>query len=378
MKPIGQHCVCAVSDLIWVVFTPSLLGTFRYLCCPSDLPSTMAEDVVVDPAVATPAGGSSAGSAQSLVGSRWRIGDVLVRIVLPLFIASGALAKVLYGSPYELPQFILYYSRAVFGLGELHTFLIIVATELCLALTLVLQRRWSFPLARMILIGFIAVLLLQWLDSARRGGPSSCGCFGAASPPIGIMLAFEGVMLILTFALPRRRGNPEIGSTRYFVLWILCVLAILSSFSTQRFGLIGVLRPDADMVEVELLQDAKGRRFADLRIAKYLDKQPADLPNSEQYWVLYRLSCPFCHELFKARFNVRDPGKTTVAVEIPLFPLPPSKEASDDPLGLIYEPIVCAGCERATLPGGREWKIQTPLVIHVKDGVVVGVDRAAN
>ena len=338
----------------------------------------MPVDALSDPAAATPAGGSSGRGAQTLAGSRWRIGDVLVRVVLPLFIASGASAKVLYGSPYELPQFILYYSRAVLGIGELHTFLIVVATELCLALTLVLQRRWALPLARVILIGFITVLLLQWLDSSRHGGPSSCGCFGAASPPIGVMLAFEGLMLALTFVLPRRKGNPEISSKRYFVLWILCVLAILSTFSTQRFGLVGVLRPDADMVEVELLQDAKGRKFADLRIAGYLDKKPSDFPHAEQYWVLYRRSCSFCHELFKARFSVRDPGKTTVAVEIPLFPEPPSKEASQDPLGLIYQPVTCVGCERATLPGGREWRIQTPLVIHVKDGVVVGVDRAAN
>jgi hypothetical protein len=189
------------------------------------------------------------------------------------------------------------------------------------------------------------------------------------------MLATEGVMLGLTFVLPRRKGNAEISGKRYFVLWILCVLAILGTFSTQRLGLIGVLRPDADMVEVELLQDAVGRKFGDLRIAKYLDRKPADFSHGEQYWVLYRRSCPFCHELFKSKYNVRDPGKTVVAVEIPLSPEAPSKEASDDPLGLIYQPIVCVGCERATLPGGREWKIRTPLVIHVKDGVVAGVDR---
>ena len=295
---------------------------------------------------------------------------------MPVFIASGALAKVLYGSPYELPQFILYYARALLGLGELHTFLIVVATELCLALALALQRRWAFALARLVLGGFIVVLLLQWLDASRHGGAASCGCFGAASPPIGVMLAAEGVMLGLTFVLPRRKGNAEISSKRYFVMWLLCVTAILGTFSTQRLGLICVLRPDADMVEVELLQDATGRRFADLRIAKYLDRKPADFAHGEQYWVLYRRSCPFCHELFRARFGVRDPGKTVVAVEIPLFPDAPSKEDSDDPLGLIYQPIVCVGCERATLPGGQEWKIQTPLVIHVKDGMVVGVDRS--
>ena len=310
-----------------------------------------------------------------MAGPRWRIGDVLVRIILPVFIASGALAKVLYGSPYELPQFILYYARAVLGIGELHTFLIVVATELCLALTLALQRRWALPLSRIILGGFIVVLLLQWLDASRHGKPASCGCFGAASPPIGTMLAVEGVMLGLTFVLPRRKGNAEISSGRYLVLWLLCVVAILGTFSTQRFGLIGLLRQDADMVEVELLQNATGRNFADLRIARYLDRRPADFPHSEQHWVLYRRSCPLCHELFEARFGVRDPGKTVVAVEIPLFPERPSTEASNDPLGLIDQPVACAGCEKAALPGGREWKIQTPLVIHVKDGVVVGVDR---
>ena len=312
---------------------------------------------------------------------RFKAGDILIRVVLPVFITSGALAKVFYGSPYELPQFILYYARHLLGLGELRTFLSVVAIELCIAAVLAFQPRWAATVARVILSTFIAVLILQWYDSyIRSGGNSgaSCGCFGAASPPVGIMLAVECTLLALTFILPRRKVTQDISSARYFALWLLCAVLSIGAFSTYRLQLIGVLRSDQDMIEIELLQEGKGRRFDSLRLAKYVDKKPSDFATGEQYWVLWRRSCPFCHELFKSRFAVRDPGRLVVALEIPMFPEPPPQDQAEDKQNIIYEPLRCDRFETATMQGGRIWNIRTPLVLHIKDGVVVEIDRSGN
>jgi len=315
--------------------------------------------------------------------SAWRAGDYLHRIVLPLFIAAGGLAKVLFGSPYELPPFILFYARRLLGLAELPTFMLIVATELCIALILLLHRQWTVPLGRAVLVLFISVLTVQKFDSQ-----ASCGCFGAASPPVLVMLGIELAMLALSFVLPRlgkqsARGRDDISTRRYVALFGCCAIAIGLAFSSQRLALIGALRADHEMVEIELLQNAVGRKFADLRLAKYLPKLPADFSPSEQHWVLYRQTCQYCHEIFRQKYSVRQPGKEIIAVEIPPAAgtgppaaTTPTDANGDDGQTAVSEDIVCAGCQRVVInpaPGGGDWLIRTPVVIVVRDGVVVSV-----
>lgn len=297
---------------------------------------------------------------------RWQAGDWLCRVVIPAIVLAGALAKLFYGSPTELPLFIRFYSQSL-GLGELRVFCTIVAVEAVCAVAMFTLPRFAPWIARALLAVFMAVLIGQLIDKRPN-----CGCFGALSIPVAPMLALESILFVLTFVL-RRAAWPPASDRRWGVLTALAAAAIIVVFLAPRLGYVGLLRSDEDLIEYELLTTAQGRPFAALRLAKHTGKTPADFAEPVQFWVLYRQSCQLCHQEFRDSFSVAVPGQRVIAVEVPAYPPLTPEQATADATGRL--PIECDRCEHLSLDSGRDWKIQTPIVLRVERGIVTKVVR---
>lgn len=287
---------------------------------------------------------------------RFQAGDWLVRVVVPAYIALGATAKLFTGTPAELPRLLIDYTS-----GDLwKLFLVVVASEYILAAVIAMHPRLARLLAQLALGIFTVVALSQ---VANRD--ATCGCFGTLPVSPELVLVADVVLLVLTAALPRRALPPEPGWGRWGAMTAVGALAIVFTFGAERLNLVGRLGDPARTLDVDLLR-ARGKAWDDLVLAKVLPVNPADFPESVQTYVLYRQTCPSCHNLFRLRFA--DPTAERVIAIL----VPPDPGAAAEPPG---EDIACPSCVRTSLPADRAWRVRTPLVIRVENGRVAVVER---
>ncbi len=306
-------------------------------------------------------------------GAAATLAVVLARIVVPVWLATGAIFKLLDGSPSNLPAAVIKW------LGALDVNLVFVlrfgiAVELIVAGVMVLLP----PLARitgLVMLGaFLPVLLGDVLL-----GASSCGCFGSISihPAItlAVDLSFFLALLVLGRRVPRLALTRTLPSARVIVAGLWTLASIAAAFGVSTGGSTGgggtaaepVSLPDAAAAALPaegyyLPQYASwiGRPFLDLDIASWVRGLPPDLVTGQQYVVFYRKDCEHCHELFAVYFNGTLPWPTT-AIAVP--------ERNGFPTENLQE-FPCAECRVAELPDGVDWFLQTPVLVRLADGVV--------
>jgi hypothetical protein len=147
---------------------------------------------------------------------------------------------------------------------------------------------------------------------------------------------------------------------------------IAATFAAGHLNLVSSLADPGALVELDLLR-AKGRPFESLVLAKYVHQRPSDFPESKQVWVIYKKTCPSCHELFKENWS-EPTSERVIAIEVPnleTVPVVPDPVTGQVAAGQ----VVCPSCVFTSLPAGREWKIRTPLVVNIENGQVVEVSR---
>ena len=134
------------------------------------------------------------------------VGFTIIRVIVPLWIATGATMKLIAQDPGLLPR------KTVFRWGidlgiDLDVYLgSLIAIEYLLALTIVLVPLLSRTAAIAQLLAFVAVLFGEML----KGNFFDCGCLGGASPPPLVMLTIDCLLLLACIVLPLpRRGGPE-------------------------------------------------------------------------------------------------------------------------------------------------------------------------
>ncbi len=119
--------------------------------------------------------------------SRPRVTGVVVRIVA-MYVLLGAVAKVLWGAPSDLPAALLDMVRW----NEQNLFDLVIFVELFVAGLALVSPKIGWPLVSAALTGFVIVLVQQ-----LRGGEASCGCFGSAfTVPTQVMLGIDLLALI--------------------------------------------------------------------------------------------------------------------------------------------------------------------------------------
>lgn len=329
---------------------------------------------------------------------------LLVRVVVPLYVLAGAISKLLFATGSDLPPFMQELMlRAAYGEGpgllravdSLDLLHLIIAVELLAVGAMFFLRRFAFLAALLILGVFLAVLAADVAFAARTVGfadalvEGSCGCFGPGAnvPPI-TMILIDGVLFLGVLVL----GPPARATTRdddrddlapdpaqtparspvatlphvVFLLWIAVGLAL--AFNSP-------LRPPVtDQGErVELREgewrpnDWVGLRFEETPLAGYVTVDPLMLGGGTQHWILYRRSCPVCHNLFETEYAAALPEgvDAVVAVHVPPPPDAPAVGESEE--------VDCPDCHFEELPPGVDWIIPTPFTVVVEEGEVTRV-----
>jgi uncharacterized membrane protein YphA (DoxX/SURF4 family) len=340
---------------------------------------------------------SNTDSAQSILGL------ITCRVVVPLWVLTGALFKLNELDWKLLPPPVRstceWIGSAIgqdpdLWLGFSMKFLI--GTELLLVGLMFASTRLARPIAAAIMALFIVILcivLAQGYDSEKGMQSligSDCGCFGSAGPPASVMLLIDGFLLGCVLLFKPRISREQ--SPGYLIGAFLVSAAIGYSIAfltpertlenTSQVSTLQNSVPSANTTAEEAapLVDEQGwplppatlkqnyyprfnkwvgQRLQDQEVAQLLPRPiPLDLNAGEKMVVFYRGDCDHCQEMFLTYFSDPELPTPTLAVDVMDYA----------PEGLLE--FYCDACARAELPSGPSYLIQTPVVLRLKDGVI--------
>lgn len=329
------------------------------------------------------------------------IGTLLVRILVPLWVVSGASVKLYTLNPKLLPEPVLLVVRdsaRLFGVTDLNWWLgfslrSMIGVEIMLALVMFASPRFARFAASFILTVFLAVLVATMAMAANRDGISaiwsgSCGCFGSVSPPPLGMFVIDALLLLgVVFLRPVREGMTpaRIGS-------VLAAAAIgfglAFSVPSPKITISLPAPPatvDAAEGDVAAIPDGTastgwgtpatelepfyvadfenwvGTRLSSQALARLISRPLPDWIDDDRFHlVLYREDCEHCHTLLEDHFL--GPLTTPVlAVAVPDI----------DPANAL--PMPCDECLLHTLPEGPQYVISTPVLMTIEGGTVLAV-----
>ncbi len=286
--------------------------------------------------------------------TRATIGALLVRVIVPAWIITGAAFKISAATPKLLPRSVLQAGEAI-GFSDHFLLLSLLASiELAAAAVMICIARRA-RLAAICMLGvFVLVLVIELIN-----GASSCGCLGTFSPPPAAMLALDLALLVgvVCCVAPVATGSAVKGTA------IAVVLATVATVGT--FVIVGQSRPtQRDLPASWYPRDVSawiGQSFASIDLHGWVASWPADITTGQQYVIFYGRACEHCEALLYSHFGMGARVPTTL-VAVP--------ETANGFLedGQLDHP--CFDCAETRLVFGVDWIITTPLVIALEDGIV--------
>jgi hypothetical protein len=242
-----------------------------------------------------------------------------------------------------------------------------IGLEFCVGLLFLsgiywLKLRW---LAAALFTAFSAYSLYLALQ-----GATSCGCFGPVhvNPwwtfglDLAVVLGLVASRWFDAASMPRalhsRAGLPSQlrSSSRVSVAVVISIgvliAAALFRYADQRTAMANSI--SAAQGDLVILEPEKwiGQK---LPIAEFID---TDLSSGEWIAVLHRHDCPVCQEAIPRYEQLASEGARIALIELPPYGFTPSLESA---------------CRCCRLKNDREWFVQTPVELCVKDGVVTTV-----
>jgi hypothetical protein len=150
-------------------------------------------------------------STASAVRTGSLFGTIMCRGIVPAWLFTGALVKLLDGTPALLPKPVrgMYTWMAnLYGMGaeaDLTRFFDIalrgtISMEFTLAAAMILLPKFSRALAALVLMLFVGIL-----TSVVISGDASCGCFGSKGPPPIVVLIIDATLLACVLLFKPRR-----------------------------------------------------------------------------------------------------------------------------------------------------------------------------
>lgn len=300
------------------------------------------------------------------------IAVIVARVLVPLWLATGAVLKLLDMSPTHLPASMIKWCGGL-GIDLMFVLRFTIAAELIVAGVMILLP----PLARWIgvamLLTFVPVLIGDLVL-----GASSCGCFGAikVNPWITFVtdITFLFVLLVFGRREPRLALTSSLPTSRVVVAGIWCVLSVVIAFGLNAHATVvdgdpvngpnvnGAAAPPlpADGFYMPQYDQWIGQLFVGLDIASWTSNLPEDIDLGPQYVIFYRKDCEHCHELMALYFSGSLEQPTT-AIAVPERDGFPTEN---------LQPFECTECRIAELPSGIDWFLQTPVLVRLMDGVV--------
>jgi hypothetical protein len=294
---------------------------------------------------------------------------VLARAVVPLWLATAAVLKLMDLSPTHLPAALIKWCGAL-GIDLMFMLRFSIASELIVAGVMILVPALARWIGIAVLTTFVPVLIGDLML-----GASSCGCFGAVkvSPWTTLVMdvTFLIGLLILGRGEPRLALTTQLPTARVAITGIWCLLAVAVAFGVpaqtppengapaEAGGHAGLSLP-ADGYYLPQYADWVGHAFHELEIASWIANLPENIGFGQYYVMFYRKDCEHCHELMALYFSESLPAPT-VAVAVP--------EKNGFPTENL-QPFACRECLLAELPSGIDWFLQTPVLVRLSDGVV--------
>lgn len=298
---------------------------------------------------------------------------ILARVAIPLWLLTGAVLKLIDGSPSNLPASVVTWLGGL-GVDLMFVLRLSIAVELVVVGVMVLLP----PLARLVGIASLGAFLPVLVGDVLLGA-TSCGCFGAVEIHPGITLVVDlGFLLGLIFL---GRGvrmlalTSTLKTSRVVAVGLWSMVSVLAAFGFAggaRTEGVSVTDDPVDgrsMVAATLPTDGYyfpqyeawlGRPFREIEIASWVRGLPEDLDTGPQYIIFYRKDCEHCHELLELYFSGALPQPTT-AIAVPERIGFPTEN---------LQPFSCSECRVAELPAGIDWFMKTPVLVRLADGVV--------
>jgi hypothetical protein len=317
-----------------------------------------------------------------------KIGFLLTRVIVPLWVMSGALMKLVEKSPKLLPKNI--WTNALEQGVDLYILLfVLISLEFFAIAVMFFLPRFARFMAIWMLGAFCLILIGEIL-----AGNTACGCLGAYSPSPYAMLAIDATLLILVLLF--RPPSYEVG-------WLpksnLIVAALFTVIATVVTGVIILSQrapepappvvvdgaPDGGTEAVTPVpgpvrpayfglpdtQSLAGQRFRDTELAGLIEGLTADIEMGPQYVILFSRSCEHCQELLETHVG----GPT--AVPLTLVAIPEAKEGFDESSWLDMN--YCVDCAtQLEMATGVDYLITPPLLIALAEGEVVCVAEVSD
>ena len=290
---------------------------------------------------------------------------VLTRVVVPLWLLTAAVLKLIDLSPTHLPAALI---RWAGGLGVDLVFLLrfSIAVELIVVgvmVALPTLARWTGIL---MLGAFLPVLVGDLML-----GASSCGCFGAIKVNPWVTLVMDVTFFLGILFLGRREPrlaiSPSLPTSRVIAVGMWSLLSVVAAFATSAdlpaipsevAGDLPALPPDGYYLPA--YEEWLGQPFRELEIAAWTVGLPDDLDVGQQFVIFFRKDCEHCHELLEVYFSGALDRPTT-AIAVPERDGWPTEN---------LQPFPCSECRVAELPAGIDWFLQTPVLVRLIDGRV--------
>lgn len=321
--------------------------------------------------------------SQSTGALRARIEFFLTRILVPLWILSGALFKLYERVPSNLP-------KVIFDPAKRHNIDLdvllrsLIGLELLAVGVMVFIPRFARAMAIFMLSCFCLILAGEMRLRAEK-----CGCFGSLPMKPWHMLLIDGSLLlaILVCSFRPRSARPAIAPTsRSLAKPALIAVVLLALGLGVAFAVPA--RPSIDQAvkqpEPGVPNDPNqnpnpspvppffstpadvqvwvGKKWRELSIFKLMPKWPADLDKGKHYVVFYSRTCEHCEAMFNEDLIIPQ-SAPVIAVEIPA-----SREMLTDSAAWPMPQNVCQ--ELLSLPLGCQWSITAPLTLTIEDGIV--------
>ena len=301
------------------------------------------------------------------------IAVAFARVLVPLWLAAGAVLKLMDLSPAHLPAAMIKWCGGL-GVDLMFVLRFTIAAEFIVAGVMILLP----PLARWIGIAVLAAFVPVLMGDLALGA-SSCGCFGAVkvSPWVTLVtdVTFLFGLLVLGRREPRLAMTRDLPTSKVLMAGIWSLLSVVVAFGLSApaasvdvgsggesavAGSGGALALPADGYYMPQYQDWIGQQFHELDVAAWTSNLPDDIGFGPQYVIFFRKDCEHCHELMELHFSgVLEHPTTAIAVP----------ERDGFPTENL-QPFNCPDCRLAELPAGIDWFLQTPVLVRLADGVV--------
>ncbi len=319
-----------------------------------------------------------------------RTSFLLCRVIVPLWVFTGATFKLVEGDPNNLPRGLLRAFHET-GVADLSTVLwALISLEYLAVGVMLFMSRLARPMATFVLGVFCLVLL----NELRIGNFTSCGCFGSIPIPPWAILIVDGLLLTGVVLLqPSPTKSPLISKVGLMgAASLAAALAIVSGIrllgtseiddtvvpaensaaaqngtspptgSRPEYG-PGLVPTKYVWVEEANVKTWAGEEWTSIEFARYMPQWPDPDFKGKWYIIFYSPKCEHCQELLNTNFEFETP-QPTIVVAVPEGQRP----YTDDDYSELY---YCRDCVREMqLPAGQTWVVDFPIVVAIEDNIV--------